>query len=673
MADEVTDEKSPRLWFTSFSKPEGFGSHSISIGNDVSPAPIVRELIQNSLDAGQLAGRSEVKIRFEFDAVRTAEIPGWEEFKEAFHAAEDAHSEYLEAVEAQYLRFLDCIESPTLPVLHVIDNGIGLNDQRMNAMLGDGTTSKTNDEANSAGSYGLGHFTAFPASNLQYILYGGLTKDGVRCASAHAILASHELNGELKGKDGYFVLETRNDVRNRYVFPKNGQIPSIIDRKLSEIEKQSNSGSVVSITAFNEFMDEDQSAVELILASAAKHFFPAIHRKRLTIEVLKDGKKTILDQAKLHELLQSIKTEKRTRDTINGNKAFSAFQTLCTGNSEEIETDFGKVTISMRQTPNEITRVSLFRNGMYITDYLPRNRPGNFTKFLPFNAIILLDPPSDIDNPRAFELIRKAEGEKHSDIKKQRLAEKHWKNFNELFNSIRQKIGEMAENDNAEFFIPRGFMPIDSHGTSNPSQNQSTRKRKVTEQTGSSVVHPEFLQTSESLLSNILEGDGGNSHENKSNAESGNPGSGDDDGKGERKIPGGQDGMQPNFDPRGTVADIQSMARFSEKNVELLICPNTDLENACVRITTDSGSDPSCTDPIQEKFLSLTTGASLNGQTLPSDAYAYGENDSKIYEVRLGPIYKGERKRLSIPLLDQYSDRTVFKVNVVNRKLQNRN
>ena len=221
-----------------------------------------------------MAGRSEVKIRFEFDAVRTAEIPGWEEFKEAFHAAEDAHSEYLEAVEAQYLRFLDCIESPTLPVLHVIDNGIGLNDQRMNAMLGDGTTSKTNDEANSAGSYGLGHFTAFPASNLQYILYGGLTKDGVRCASAHAILASHELNGELKGKDGYFVLETRNDVRNRYVFPKNGQIPSIIDRKLSEIEKQSNSGSVVSITAFNEFMDEDQSAVELILASAAKHFFP---------------------------------------------------------------------------------------------------------------------------------------------------------------------------------------------------------------------------------------------------------------------------------------------------------------------------------------------------------------------------------------------------------------
>ena len=127
--------------------------------------------------------------------------------------------------------------------------------------------------------------------------------------------------------------------------------------------------------------------------------------------------------------------------------------------------------------------------------------------------------------------------------------------------------------------------------------------------------------------------------------------------------------MQPNFDPRGAVADIQSMARFSEKNVELLICPNTDLANAGVRITTDSGSDPSCTDPIQEKFLSLTTGVSLNGQPLPSEAYVYSENDNKIYEILLGPICKGEPNRLSIPLLDQYLYGTVFKVNVVNRKL----
>ena len=619
-----------------------------------------------------MAGRSEVKIRFEFDEVRTSEIPGWEEFKEAFHAAEDAHSEYLEAVEAQYLRFLECIESPTLPILHVIDNGIGLDDQRMNAMLGDGTTSKTNDEANSAGSYGLGHFTAFPASNLQYILYGGLTKDGVRCASAHAILASHEINEELKGKDGYFVLKTRNDVRNRFIFPKNGQIPVVIDRKLSEIEKQGNSGSVVSITAFNEFMDEEQSAVELILSSAAKHFFPAIHRQRLTIEVLKDGEKTILDQTKLHDLLQDIKAEKRTRDTINGSKAFSAFQTLCTGKSEDVETDFGKVTISMRQTPNEITRVSLFRNGMYITDYLPRNRPANFTKYLPFNAIILLDPPSDTEKSRAFELIRKAEGEKHSDIKKHRLAEKHWKDFNELFRSIQQKISEMAQEDSAEFFIPKGFMPIDSHDASGPSPSQRTRKRKITEQTGSSVDHPEFFQISESLHSNFLENDGGNSHEDKSDAESGNSGSGNDGGKGKRNSPSNQDGTRPNFDPGGTVADIQTMARISNKNIELLICPNTELENTGVRITTDSGSDPSCTDPIKENFLSLATGVTLDGQTLPSDAYVYSEDDHKVYELLLGPIRKGERKRLSIPLLDQYSDGTVFKVNVVNRKLHNR-
>ena len=49
---------------------------------------------------------------------------------------------------------------------------------RTNALLSDGLTNKVGQDARSAGSYGLGHYTAFPASDLQYVLYGGVTATG---------------------------------------------------------------------------------------------------------------------------------------------------------------------------------------------------------------------------------------------------------------------------------------------------------------------------------------------------------------------------------------------------------------------------------------------------------------------------------------------------------------
>ena len=41
----------------------------------------------------------------------------------------------------------------------------------MEALLGDGISVK---DSNASGSYGNGHVVAFPASDLRYVLYGGL-------------------------------------------------------------------------------------------------------------------------------------------------------------------------------------------------------------------------------------------------------------------------------------------------------------------------------------------------------------------------------------------------------------------------------------------------------------------------------------------------------------------
>jgi len=656
-----------------FSTPEGFGSKSVAAGNDVSPAPIVRELIQNSLDAGQLAGRSRIEVSFVFDEVPIEELPGFREYKEAFKAAEEAHKEYLGAVEAQHSRFTESLKSLEVPVLHVIDNGIGLDAKRMNALLGDGATIKTNEESNAAGSYGLGHFTAFPASNLQYILYGGVIKDGSRCASAHAILASHRINNELKGKDGYFVTGTKNDVRDRYVFPKNGQIPLVIDRILSTIERNCNSGSVISITAFNSFMAEsdEEDPEELILAAAAKHFFPAIYNDKLAVTVRnQNGVRKELRKSELQRLLEEMQSEMRTRDSISGKKAYAAYQTLFEGERKLIETGFGSVEIYMRQTPNDKTRVSLFRNGMYITDKLPRNQSFNFAKFKPFNAVILLNPPDKDSKSQAFNLIRKAEGEHHTDIKKQRLAPKDRKDFDDLFKSIQENLRKMAVENSSESFVPQGFMPITVNSSEEISHDHK-KNRSLRKMDSSKVVQMRFTEMREESLANaIYEDEGGGPHLDNGIGTREEPGSGDAPGDGKGKKSGKEDGEYPKFDRKEAVPGVETRARFEENRVVLWISAANDIENAAIWLMRDGGSDPSCTFPIEDSFVKLGSYSQMDNVSFEDSAYVRNSKND-IYELRLGRLSKGEKRRLSIQIVDPIPSGTVLKVNVVDRKTSN--
>ena len=215
------------LKFLASGTPEGFASKAVSSDNDANPSVIVRELIQNSLDAATPPG-SQVRVTFVFTELAVSEIPGIDAYRAAFDAAKRTNAHAPEAAEAQIERITQSLAEDRIPVLQVIDNGIGLDTPRTNALLSDGMTNKVGAEARSAGSYGLGHYTAFPASDLQYVLYGGITRDGARTMSGHAILASHfNGDGDLLGKDGYFIRgEPRRDIRNRYRFAEGGKIPA---------------------------------------------------------------------------------------------------------------------------------------------------------------------------------------------------------------------------------------------------------------------------------------------------------------------------------------------------------------------------------------------------------------------------------------------------------------
>ena len=73
-------------------------------------------------------------------------------------------------------------------LLWVIDNGIGLDGERMSALLSDGVSAKGGD---ASGTFGNGHSVVVPASNLRYVMYGGLTTDDstYRCRAGGVGLA----------------------------------------------------------------------------------------------------------------------------------------------------------------------------------------------------------------------------------------------------------------------------------------------------------------------------------------------------------------------------------------------------------------------------------------------------------------------------------------------------
>lgn len=70
----------------------GFRTLGLSSFRDTKPEIIVRELIQNSVDAANTAKR-KAKVIFQQDRIRLEEIPSIDSFKRAFDAAETESKE----------------------------------------------------------------------------------------------------------------------------------------------------------------------------------------------------------------------------------------------------------------------------------------------------------------------------------------------------------------------------------------------------------------------------------------------------------------------------------------------------------------------------------------------------------------------------------------------------
>lgn len=441
----------------------GFTSVSTASFADLRPTAVVRELVQNSLDAAR--GRQAI-VRFRTTREKTKAIPGIRAYESAFRAA-IKHQRKLTGgtLSDQAQMVVDTIEGALAQkeqdILFVSDNGIGLNKARMTALVADGISLQEGSGA--TGSYGNGHSVPIPASDLRYVLYGGVTESGHRISSGLAVLASHHLSkGSLNSGHGLLTLSGKRDLAvGKHDFARGSNVPAILAPELRRIHKEDGHGAVVALLSFNNFR-EKKSLWSMVSKAVACNFFAAIHDRDLVVRVEEqspEGKTRVrkLRAENLHRVLEEHGEEKRSRSFLSGSRALQAYRALSEGAARAVHTEQGTVQVRLLMETSGTTRIHLCRNGMWITSTLPGFQ-NHFASRRPFQALILVDAET---GGEFRNLVRKAEGPLHDSLTLQRLLPDDRRALREALRQVRDFLKAEVPEVGAESFRADDFLALD--------------------------------------------------------------------------------------------------------------------------------------------------------------------------------------------------------------------
>ena len=593
----------PVLRFFEAAKFSGFRSSGLSPYNNADPHTVVRELVQNSLDAAIDAGRDVVRVVFELSKETTTDIPARSQFLEHLESAIDTQrrKNNLEQSRAivDAMRASICAEE--VPVLWVSDNGIGLDAKGMEDLLGDALSGKA--DPSTAGSFGNGHMTSFPASDLRYIVYGG-THAGGRTVSGHAILASHAFKKKLYGEDGYLARKVRqHDLFSRFDFCDGSNMP-LLKEKLDWVEKEFGTGSVVGILGFNGFnrFDADEEVLEVIETVVSTHFTPLVRSGNMKVALRSaEASARMIDGARLEAILERRRyRERRDRNSIgpSGRQAWETLETLKPEYGHTIETKSGKVRLHLRILPRAgggRTHLQLFRNGMWITNDVPHNRPSDYRNTVPFNGVILLEPR---EADKACELVGKFEGPRHIDVdltRQQRgsIARKALERF---LTEVHEGVLELVPRIEAEEFDP-DFFSIEVAG-------EGVRKNPRASAPGVGTPEPAPRRQPQRTREKTRR-------------------------KRKRR-------KQLRRDGRRVDARVTAVRRT--RGIRLRARPLESAANVELRVVLANGSDETCDSPEPDVYLEIGEVATISGQAVKD--YVVDKNGTNR-AVLLGPVSAG--------------------------------
>ena len=602
----------------------GWTPAGISGFRELKPTAAIRELIQNSLDAAIAAGRP-AEVRFAVEQCPIVAVPGIDSYRTAFKSARDAYEQSGLSVNARTIvdEIDSCLNSEQCAVLYVMDNGVGLDEDGMNKLLMDGKSEK---KADSAGSYGVGHSVVFPASDLRYVLYGGLS-NGKKIAAGHAILAAHPTPGGKKplSENGYLCKDIRDDFFNGYDFPVDGEIPDLIDDKLHLIADEWGNGSVVAVAGFNDFREEygaNNSLKEQVFRAAACNFFDAIHAGDLTVGVAGgDGVLATLDSGSLPKTLEKYKDEKRKRRNdlfLSGGKAYEAFQTLKEGAEVRIsDAEVGDIRIKFRLSVAGKTSLGVCRNGMWITDDIPMLHTSKFAQLEPFNGLFQLEK-----NSKFSQLVRELEPPLHNDLN---LSDKNsekkslWKRVMDV---VAAKLHEVIPQQGNESFNPDDILVVDVGGLAQGGNRaaKSGSPTVVSRRRGDKPERPDDSPSPE-LPDGAAAGAAGNKPKNKSKS----------------------------FTRSGNLLDFSAGMKLNGKRkCRVFVIPGAPAAGSEIRFALDESIDVTSDGVSAESFAAMKSGTiRLNGKPVQERQLRKDQNGN-ILGILLGGLEKGKEYQVDM-------------------------
>lgn len=463
------------LIFSSAKIQSGFTNASTSATNDKDSSLIIRELLQNSYDSAIIeASRETAKVKFIIDYIDKASIPGINSYEDAINSIEQENLTDREQEEDILYTIKQQLKEDKIPVLYVVDNGIGFTQNKLVAILSDGISDKDNPH-DSGGSYGNGHFSTFNMSDLRYILYGGKSNDSKLC-SGQALLRTHIKNEDLKLGTGFLLKEDLPIIKENAIFYTDNDIPEIINNQLDTIE---DSGAIVGVLGFNFFGNEKDinNVVDLISSSVIRNFYVAIHENNLEVEIVTNEKNINITSETVDNIFDSTQDEK-SNPTYNTAKQF--YSMLNYGKNQTISTREGEIKIYYGLSESG-TKLAICRNGMWINDSIPRPlNKNNFASNKNFNALILIQKGTNFST-----LIRRIESNSHDNIKLNRFpndikGRQKRKRLSETLHEIKDfltNIVEKNDNDSFEYDIPE--LSINMIGDARP-KHQNQRKSNTT-------------------------------------------------------------------------------------------------------------------------------------------------------------------------------------------------
>ena len=329
---------------------KGFTASNIQRFSELNPACIVRELLQNSLDAARDAKHEKAIVHFELENRPLTDVPAIESYRKAvLNAIRDQSKRSKGKLKAKDKIVVNtikqCLAKDSIEFISILDNGLGLSQRRMENLLSDGAHDKETET--STGTVGNGHLSTIPASDLRYILYGGIS-EGRRIAAGHAVLASFEQNDSITGNDGYYVEGFGKGFDKLFDFPSGDGIVQVIGEKLDWIEANSKSGAAVIIPGFNKFRNSDADLWSTIQEAAACNFLVAITDGHLEI-TYKDhieDKEGRLNKSNIKNVFEGkLTSQKQAKGSLPGKWATEGYQTITSGKTNLVETGFGKVEV----------------------------------------------------------------------------------------------------------------------------------------------------------------------------------------------------------------------------------------------------------------------------------------------------------------------------------------